>query len=270
MFTLHNGDNLTILPRIPDRSVDAIITDPPYPEIKRKYGEFSESEWHALMDRVVAHAKRILKPTGSAVFILQPNSEKVGTMRLWLWEFLLRTAKDWNFVQEVYWLNTAPMPRTESQKKFGLLKRSVKYCLWFGPPDCYRDQDAVLWEASEVTKNWLNMEKRALRITRQSGSDMNESRCQDLIRDRGGVAPFNVIPCARSRTKGHPAATPLKLCDWWVRYLTKPGDLVLDPFNGSGTVGLAALNAGRNYVGIERDAGYCELTERRLENRAGS
>ena len=56
-----------------------------------------------LMREVVRESRRILKPKGSAVFIFQPNYEKIGKMRLWLWEFLLWAAKEWNLIQDVYW-----------------------------------------------------------------------------------------------------------------------------------------------------------------------
>jgi DNA modification methylase len=65
------------------KSIDAIITDPIYPEIDREYGRLTERQWHALMREVVAECRRVLKPKGSAVFILQPNAEKIGQMRLW-------------------------------------------------------------------------------------------------------------------------------------------------------------------------------------------
>ena len=84
--SLIHGDCRKELKGIPTHSIDAIITDPIYPEVKREYGRISEADWHDLMRTVVSESKRILKPTGSAVFILQPNYDKVGKMRLWLWE----------------------------------------------------------------------------------------------------------------------------------------------------------------------------------------
>ena len=88
MYTIHCGNCLDILPTIPAQSVDAVITDPPYPEISRDYGRMTEAQWWDMMMGVCAEVRRVLKPTGSAVFILQPNSRKVGSMRGWLWEFM--------------------------------------------------------------------------------------------------------------------------------------------------------------------------------------
>ena len=69
------GDCLDVLRTLPDGCVDVVVTDPPYPCIKREYGYWTEKEWFALMDPVVAECRRVLKPMGSAVFILQPSSE---------------------------------------------------------------------------------------------------------------------------------------------------------------------------------------------------
>jgi tRNA G10 N-methylase Trm11 len=109
-YRIDLGDCLDLLPSIPDASIDAVVCDPPYPCIRRPYGRLTEAAWHRLMDGVVAETRRVLKPRSSAVFILQPNSQKVGKMRLWVWEFLLRTARRWNLVQDCYWWNHAAIP----------------------------------------------------------------------------------------------------------------------------------------------------------------
>jgi DNA modification methylase len=122
---LRCGDCLQILPTLPDASVDAVIADPPYPEIQRSYGRMTEAEWHAMMRVVVPECRRILKPSGSAVFILQPNSRKVGSMRPWLWEFMAWCCHEWNMVQDAWWWNIAALPLGGSNKQ-GLLRSSLK------------------------------------------------------------------------------------------------------------------------------------------------
>ena len=79
-----HGDCLEVLPTLAAGSVDCVVTDPPYPCIKRAYGTWTEEEWWALMRPVVAEVRRVLAPTGSAVFVLQANQEKVGRTRPWL------------------------------------------------------------------------------------------------------------------------------------------------------------------------------------------
>src|SRR6185312_5641104 len=139
-FVLHQGDCLRVLPSIPDGSIDAVVTDPPYPYVDRDYGHWTEAEWFALMDPVVSHCRRVLKPTGSAVFILQANQEKVGRTRPWLWRFMAKWCEEWNMVQDAWWWNHARSPTVHCSRGNGLMRPSVKAMVWCGPPDCYRNQ----------------------------------------------------------------------------------------------------------------------------------
>lgn len=146
------SDAVDYLKLLPDACVDSIVTDPPYPEIKRAYGTLSEIDWMTLMAKCVFEFRRVLKPTGSAAIILQPNSSSVGSMRLWLWRFMVFCGEYWNIVQDAYWWNFAQMPTVHSQRDNGLMRPSVKTVVWLGNPDCYRNQDAVLWSVSDATR----------------------------------------------------------------------------------------------------------------------
>lgn len=126
-ITLYHGDCLEVLPTLPDSSVDCVITDPPYPEISREYGRMSEADWFAMMRVVVPECRRIHTEKGSAVYVLQPNSERVGRMRTWLWEFMAWVGKEFGIVQDVWWWNTTAMPEAHAIQ--GRLTRpSLKAC----------------------------------------------------------------------------------------------------------------------------------------------
>lgn len=251
---------------ITDQSIDLVLCDPPYPCIRRPYGMLTEPEWHDLMHEVVRQSRRVLKPHGSAVFVLQPNSRKVGSMRAWLWEFMAWCCKEWNMVQDAWWWNIAACPTRHCQRTRGLMRPSLKLCMWIGDSNCYRDQGAVLW--SETERN-AAMRQAGRALTRYpSGQVMRRERCGNAAIDRGGVTPFNVIPIpsgGNSNCEGHPATTPLTLCDWWIRYLTRPGDTVLDPFCGSGTVPLAAVKRDRHAIGIDKELSYIATSRRRID-----
>src|SRR5207248_1329083 len=135
--TLTCGDCRAEMRKLAAGSIDAIITDPIYPEVSREYGRMPEKDWHAMMREVVAQAKRILKPFGSMVVILQPNSEKVGKMRLWLWDFVAWAGREWNLVQDCYWWAVDMLPLGGIKRDQGLMRPSVKMCVWLGSPDCY-------------------------------------------------------------------------------------------------------------------------------------
>jgi hypothetical protein len=127
--TLIHGDCRSKLKDIASKSIDCVITDPIYPEVNRAYGRITEDQWQDMMKVVVLECRRILRPKGSAVLIFQPNYEKIGKMRLWLWEFLLWSAKEWNLIQDVYWWAIDAMPLVGVNRKYGLLRQSVKMCI---------------------------------------------------------------------------------------------------------------------------------------------
>jgi DNA modification methylase len=257
MIDLVCGNCLDVLRSVPSGSVNAVVSDPPYPEIKRDYGMLSEAEWHDLMRGVVEECRRVLVADGSAVFFLQPNSKHVGEMRTWLWEFLAWAGKEWNLVQDVWWFNPSAQPNVHSQRKFGLMRPSVKMCVWLGSPKCYRNQDEVLLPLKITEHNGTNE-----LLHKPSGYTMRVARCLNTSIERGGSTPYNMLKFANVFDKscagayGHGAGTPYKLTDWWVRYISRPGDLVLDPFSGAGTTAIACYRNGRNHLGVEQMEQY--------------
>jgi hypothetical protein len=264
-FELYEGDCREVMKAIPDASIDAVVTDPPYPEIDRDYGHWTEDEWLEMMGGVVAEVRRVLKPQGSAMFVVQPSSERLGRMRPVLYRWLLELCTHWNVVQDVYWWNFAALPTAHCAR--GVMRPSVKWCVWCGPPDCFRDSGVVLWAPSEAMRA-IRLDDRALRRS-PSGASVRKGRIAETVAERGGTTPFNLIPCANAGSSdadanAHTARTPETLASWWVRYLTRHGDTVLDPFAGSGTIGMAALRVGRSYIGIEKHAPYIPIARDRL------
>ena len=272
--SLVEGEAIDLLRALPSASIDSVVTDPPYPMIDREYGRWTEAEWFALMDPVVEECRRVLKPSGSAVFVLQPNQEKIGRTRSWLWHFMAKWTDDWNMPQDAWWWNHAALTNSTSIQG-RLMRPSLKACVWLGPADCYRDQDAVLWDESQANAA-LRTSARCGRTVFPSGHSVDEKRISGRAVERGGVTPFNVLPFANTNSTssagsmGHGAGTPEKLARWWVRYITPPGGTVLDPFLGSGTTALAALAEGRLCVGSERFPKYAEIARRRVREAMGT
>ena len=265
---LYCGNCLDILPFISDKSVNAVFSDPPYPEIKRDYGKISVDDWMLLMQSVVKESKRIVKDTGSAVFILQANSSKIGVTRTWLWEFLVWAANEWSLIQDVYWHNTAAMPNRHCNRQYGLMRPSVKMCIWLGSSDAYRNQDEILKTPCQAPKHSSNKI-----IYSPSGYNIRHDRAYATPLNRGGATPFNLIQMPNTSHKhfaagvGHGAGTPYKLTDWWIRYICPPGGLVLDPFSGVATTGLVCKERGRSYIGIEKKPEYHSIAAERLQEK---
>lgn len=272
-IVVHHGDCREVMAGMDAESVDAVVCDPPYAEIDRPYGRLTEPQWHDLMDGVIEQVRRVLKPTGSAVFIIQPNSERVGRMRPWVFEFMAKWARQWNMVQDAWWWNHCTPPTVHCSRKNGLLRPSVKACVWLGSADCFRNQESVLWSPSDATKQ-ASREDRALR-RHPSGLHLRMGRCVAASDERGGVTPFNCVPISNTNSTtsagahGHGAGTPLPLAAWWTRYICPEGGTILDPFCGAGTMGVAAVSTGRDFIGIEREAKYVEIARARIAAAAG-
>jgi hypothetical protein len=274
MVELHEGDCRDWLPLVPEASIDAVICDPPYPHIQRPYGVLTEAEWWALIvDGVIPHVRRILKPTGSAVFILQPNSRKVGSMRGWLWEFMAWACREWNMVQDAWWFNSSTLATGGVGTK-GLMRPSIRPCVWLGDSECYRDQSAVLKLAAPRSASQFAYDaKPQPRVSGwRPGSKprVDSPRLGDAALRRGGASPFNLIEAGGARSPGmhgHGAGTPLALASWWTRYLVPKAEssVVCDPFVGSGTMALAALAHGASFVGGDKMPEYMNIARRRID-----
>jgi DNA modification methylase len=264
---LIHGDCCHELRKLAAQSIDLILTDPPYPEIDREYGRITEQEWHDLMRVVVAEGRRVLKPAGSMVVILQPGFEKVGKMRLWLWEFVAWAGREWNLVQDVYWWSIDAMPLSGTNRKQGLLRQSVKMCVWLGPPNCYRNQENVLWLPSDDI--FADHRSDSALRTSRSGKNYRNGQIAEAAEARGGSTPFNLIPIAAGGSaapdNNHPAATPYDVAAWWVKYLLPQGGVLCDCFAGSGTMLAAGLDFGASKViGIEQRKQYVKAAEKRI------
>jgi DNA modification methylase len=154
-------------------------------------------------------------------------------------------------------------------KMLGVLRQSVKMCIWLGPPNCYRNQDAVLWTPAQATlaKHRADF---ALRIG-PNGRSYRNGTIVKSVDERGGTTPFNLLPIPTGGRPGgsdhHPAATPYDVAAWWCRYLLPPGGILLNPFVGSGTMLVAALDHGASKViGIDKEKNYLAIAERRIAN----
>ena len=186
-------------------------------------------------------------------------------MRPWLWEFMAWTAREWNQVQDAWWFNFTALPKTGSNPNG--LRDSLKACVWLGAPDCYRVAKDVLWAESDVSRaKRLSGRMRNDIAPRPCGRSQRDQRSYAAAAANGGVTPFNVILASNGEDHdGHGAGTSRVVADWWTRYISPPGGTVLDPFCGSGTMALAALELGRSFVGIEKFRKHYKLSCKRIK-----
>jgi site-specific DNA-methyltransferase (adenine-specific) len=255
------GDCLSVLSELHAESgefADLLVTSPPYAEQRKEsYGGIPEDEYPDWMLSVVQAGMKILKPSGSFVINIKEHVN-AGVRSLYVLETVLRLAKEFRFVEEFIWNKTNPFP-TGNKKR---LKDGFERCLHFTKsenfqffPDAVRAKSTSKWAGSnERRKN-----KGAFATSNGSKMDMSRRITGELVR------PSNVITLPSSRINiGHPAAFPVELPEFFIRLMTKEGNVVVDPFMGSGTTGLAARRLGRNFLGIELDENYVSLANGRL------
>lgn len=230
------GDAIEELKKLPDESIDLIITDPPYmisqeikigrsanckykakTDISLDFGEW-DKQWGSMEEYLewtklwLKECVRVLKPYRHMVFFF--DKRKIS----YVWDYLESLGMKGR--SPLYWIKTNPVPRG---RKVDFMK-AVEMALWF-------TKGAVKQEYF----NW------------QLG------QAKDYVMDS---IPNN--PLLHPTQK---AEAPIKQ---WMLYLSKPNDLVHDPFCGSGTVLVVAKKLGRSYIGIDIDPKYCEIAKNRL------
>ena len=239
------GDCIDVMSGLPEASVDMVFADPPYNlqlagELLRPNNQTTvdgvDNDWDqfdtfAQYDQFtkgwLTQCRRVLKPDGTLWVIgSYHNIYRVGA--------ILQDLGFW-FLNDVIWLKTNPMPNFRGRR----FTNAHETLIW-----CARDKDSRYRFNYEAMKN------------------LNE----DLQMRSDWLMPLCTGPerLKKNGKKAHPTQKPEALVYRAVLAATEVGDLVLDPFFGSGTTGAVAKKLGRCYLGIEQDADYVKLAEKRL------
>ncbi len=242
-----NADLFSVLDKLPSSFVDLLFIDPPY-NLDKKFNNTSFKEmdlpsYSAWLDSWLSKMIRILKPEASvyiwgdwksspAIFAVASKYLTVRNRITWEREKGRGAKRNWKNCSEDIWFFTA-----SSKYKFNVdsvkMKRKV-----LAP---YRNADGE-------PKDWKNHGTDNFRETHPS------NKWTDI------TVPFWSMP----ENTEHPTQKPEKLLAKLILASSDPGDLVFDPFLGSGTTAVVAKKLGRNYSGVETDELYCCLSEKRL------
>ena len=274
------GDCVEVMRRIPAASVDLVITSPPYAD-QRDYGialaSVAPDDYVDWFLPKAAQIYRVLKPTGS--FVLNINDKVVnGFQHLYVFELVLRLCNDIGFhlVRDYIWYNPATPPNVYSRGGYGRTKKSHEYCFWFSKgSDWTFELDPIRKPYSKGMQKYLQGKGKGDRHqnTRPSTHNFN---CGKVWVDKGGSDPGSVIELGNTssndrfikmcKEKGiaHPARFPEKLADFFILSGSNEGDIILDPFAGSGTAAASALKNNRRWIGIDISADYCSLATERI------
>ena len=239
---LYHGDGLKLMSSLPDNSVDCIWTDPPYllsndgftcvagRRVKVNKGDWDRSRGIELDHQInlawLGECYRVLKPAGT-IWV-------TGTLHIYLSTGMAMLQLGFRILNDITWEKPNPPPNLGCR--------------------CFtHSTETVLW-ATKAKK----------------GSKARYTFHYEAMREENGgkqmKTVWSILPPNRDEKKygKHPTQKPLALVERCLRASTDPGDLILDPFVGSGTTGIAALRLGRRFICAEREMDFAELAHKRL------
>ncbi len=266
------GDSRSYLfSKAEENSVDLIMTSPPFGLVRKKsYGNEDADRYCDWFRPFAEGFHRVLKDTGSLVIDIggawvpgQP------TRSLYHFKLLVMLVEEYGFhlCQEHYWFNPSklPTPAEWVNVRRVRVKDAVNTVWWLSKtPYPKANNKRVLQPYSKSMKHLLKNGYKAK--LRPSGHDISDK----FNKDNGGSVPPNLLAIANTESNGryqdycraenipiHPARFPAQLPEYFIRFLTDPGDLVVDPFGGSCVTGVVAENLKRRWT-------CCELSEEYL------
>ena len=273
MGTSFCGDSLDLLGKLPNNSINLVLTSPPFAlQRKKEYGNKDQAEYIEWLADFAEIVYQKLKDDGSFVLDLGGAYEKGKPVRsLYNFRVPIHFCDEIGFflAEDFYWFNPSklPSPIEWVNKKKIRAKDSVNTVWWFSKSEFPKsDVTKVLTDYSSRMKKLLeDPEKFYDPKKRPSGHDISKS----FGKDNGGAIPSNLLQIPNSESNGqylrgckalglkaHPARFPGKLPEFFIRFLTEPGDLVVDIFAGSNTTGFVAEQENRYWLAFERELQY--------------
>ncbi len=259
------GDCKEILSELPANTFDLIVTSPPYADSRKDtYGGIHPDKYVSWFLPKTEQFLRVLKPTGTFILNIKEKAHQ-GERHSYILDLILSMRKQgWLWTEEYIWVKKNSYPGKWPNR----FRDSWERCLQFNKTRKFHMyQDEVMAPIGD----WANTRLKTLSETDKKrdeskvGSGFGKKIANWLGRDM--VYPTNVLHFSTEcGNVGHSAAFPLALPTWFIKLFTKEGDLVLDPFAGSGTTAVACKKQNRNYVMIDIMPAYKKLAEERLAN----
>jgi len=260
------GDCLEVLKKAEDDSFDLIITSPPYADRRaRTYGGIKPEQYVEWFLPRSEQFLRVLKPTGSFVLNIKEKAEN-GERHTYVLELILALRKQgWYWTDEYIWHKKNCYPGKWPNR----FRDAWERCLHFTKSRKFKmNQESVMVPMGDWAETRLKAlgKNDVVRYDSQVGSGFGKNIANWAQRTM--AYPTNVLHMATEcGNKNHSAAFPRALPEWFIKLFTDEGDVVLDPFAGSGTTLEVAKELRRNAVGIEMLPEYCEMAREKIEDR---
>jgi DNA modification methylase len=268
----YHGDALDLLPHVADSSVQAIVTSPPFAlKTKKAYGNRPPGEYLEWFRTFTKEFDRVLREDGSLVIEIGgawlPGTP---TRSIYQFELLVMLVKECGFhlAEEFFWVNKAKIPGPAQWVNVERIrvKDAVTPIWWLSKSERPKANNRSV--LTPYTKSHRDLMRRGYNEgPRPSGHVVGKN----FAVDNGGAIPSNLIEIANTRWNDpyrayckehgldlHPARFPTEIPEFFVKFLTDPDDLVLDPFGGSNVIGSVAEQLGRKWLAFDLDRSYLE------------
>ena len=259
------GDRLLY---IPDNCIDLIVTSPPYADSRSStYGGIKPEayvEWFLPRSEQLL---RVLKPSGTLIINIKERVVE-GERSPYVLELILAMRQQgWLWTEEFIWHKKNCHPGKWPTR----FRDAWERCLQFNKSRQFAMyQDNVKVPIGDWAKTRLK--KLSETDKRRDNSKVRSGFGKKVANwvGKSMVYPTNVLHLATEcSNRKHSAAFPIELPRWFIQLFSQPGDIVLDPFIGSGTTALAARELYRRYIGIEVDDAYCAMARELLDPKPG-
>lgn len=273
------GDTLNLIKGVPDNSIDLIMTSPPYGlRAKKEYGNADAEVYLKWFIPFAKEFYRVLKPTGSFVLNIGGSWQKgIPTRSLYEFELLIHLCNElkFNLAEEFIWTKPAalPAPAMWVTIKRIRVKDAIEYVWWLSKTPYPKANNLNILQPYSDAMKYI-MKKGYRSKVRPSGHHIGTM----FNLDNGGSIPPNFLTfsntesnsyylkmCEEHKLKIHPARYPIKLPEFFIKFLTDKGDIVLDPFAGSNVTGEAAEKLGRRWLAFELMEEYLKGSKFRFD-----
>ena len=254
------------LKNIADNSINIVFTSPPYADRRKKcYTSISTEKYVEWFKPIGLEIKRVLKDDGSFFLNIKPHTNN-GERSLYVFELIIMLKKElgFYFVDEFCWTKNAFPGGHKGRLKNGFepiyhFTKVKPSLIKFNPLACGTP---------------MKKESIARAYRKQSGAPKNNSGMTGMntmnLKHLKLARPSNVINVNNvsnqfTSKRLHPATFPVKLVDFFIKTFSNKNDLILDPFMGSGTVGISAKKLDRSFIGIDNDIKWVNLAKERID-----